>query len=226
MRMKLAIWRAITGWLLPPKISELISKALTFSFSRTDKVVKREDLWEPYKGEEWSLLVMALKDASSYLEFGCGLSTEFVSNSYECRVRSVDTSADWVAKIQAKVNEDVEILYINLGPVGRWGRPVSYDYHEQFARYFDAGFDGGFSPDAILVDGRFRVACFLTSLLRASPGTMIVFDDFPTRPHYRIVEEILKPEIVSSRQALFVRPDSIDVSRVEALRERFTHVMD
>jgi hypothetical protein len=62
--------------------------------------------------------------------------------------------------------------------------------------------------------------------LLAGPGTKIVFDDYPMRPHYQIVEEILQPKLTSSRQALFVRPSSIDVRRVRSLRDKFAYVRD
>ena len=32
--------------------------------------------------------------------------------------------------------------------------------------------------DCVLVDGRFRVCCFLTSLKNAEQGTRIIFDDY------------------------------------------------
>jgi hypothetical protein len=41
---------------------------------------------------------------------------------------------------------------------------------------------GAVKPDLVLIDGRFRLACFLHPLLAAAPGTPILFDDYTNRP--------------------------------------------
>lgn len=40
-----------------------------------------------------------------------------------------------------------------------------------------------------MIDGRFRVACFLYSLLCAETGTVILFDDYSLRFRYHLVED-------------------------------------
>jgi hypothetical protein len=184
------------------------------------------DALEVFSSNDWSILRGAVDSAEAYLEFGSGLSTEFVSKNYGCRIRSIDTSAEWVSRVRKTVARNVEVLHVDVGPVGSWGRPRGYSHRDEFEKYFELGFEGGFSPDAVLIDGRFRVACFLTSLLRCSPGTKIVFDDYPQRDYYHVVEEILEPEEVGSRQALFIRPSLLDSQRILDLRASFTAVMD
>lgn len=225
-KVKSSTKAVVAEWVLPPGLTKLITGARKARSSTQGQLVEFQNPLDHYHAEEWSLLVEALRSASSYLEFGSGLSTEFVSQSYDCRIRSVDTSADWVELVRKRVRSDVEVLHFDLGPVGEWGRPVSYERRRDFVGYFEAGFEGGFDPDVILIDGRFRVACFLSSLLLASPGTKIVFDDYRMRPHYKVVEEILRPAALSSRQAMFVRPDSIDFGQIRDLRENFTYVME
>jgi hypothetical protein len=225
-KLKSAIQAVVAEWILPPGITNFITHARKASSSRNGQGAEIGNRLEQYRLEPWSLLIKALGTANSYLEFGCGLSTEFISKSYGCRIRSIDTSADWIEIVRERVRGDVELVHIDLGPVGAWGRPESYKFREHFVRYLEAGFEQGFDPDVILIDGRFRVACLLSSLLLASPGTKIVFDDYVMRPHYKVVEEILRPVTLSSRQAMFVRPDSIDFGQIRDLRDRFTYVMD
>ncbi|WP_240997067.1 hypothetical protein, partial [Pseudomonas viridiflava] len=38
-------------------------------------------------------------------------------------------------------------------------------------------------PDVILIDGRFRIACFVTAYLRATKPMIVLFDDYLDRPH-------------------------------------------
>jgi hypothetical protein len=71
------------------------------------------------------------------------------------------------------------------------------------------------SPDLIVIDGRFRVACFLASLLRAEAGTTILFDDYVGREkRYAIVEKFLTPARVTSRMAIFVVPKQLDARSI------------
>ena len=53
----------------------------------------------------------------------------------------------------------------------------------------------GLAPDLVLVDGRFRAACFLASLLFARPGAVILFDDYVDRPFYHTVEAFGTPAL-------------------------------
>lgn len=72
----------------------------------------------------------------------------------------------------------------------------------------------GLNPDVILVDGRFRVACFLTSLAMAQSGAILLFDDYKDRPHYHVVEKIISPEGYTGRMALFRKAESVDYSLI------------
>jgi hypothetical protein len=169
---------------------------------------------------------------SVYGEYGCGASTLWVLHNTRASVVTVDTSPVWAANVQneaaalemegaARLTVDV----VDVGELGDWGTPLSYRHADQFPRYTESIFSHGQSPDLILVDGRFRVACFLTAVLRSAPGTKIVFDDY-YRQHYHIVEEVVPYLERDDRQAVFVVPEGIDVDRAVFLRERFLWVMN
>ena len=69
-------------------------------------------------------------------------------------------------------------------------------------------------PDVVLIDGRFRVACFLTSLLKSKVGAVIIFDDYSDRNHYHVVEEFVEVSHLEQRQAIFVVPELSDDERL------------
>ena len=54
------------------------------------------------------------------------------------------------------------------------GTPEGYKYRHNFKKYLNGIWEKSFKPDLVLVDGRFRVACFLTSLLKADKGSIII----------------------------------------------------
>ena len=180
-----------------------------------------------FEGEEFSFLSEALAEASHYGEYGVGASTTWVYRNFGCQIRAVDTDAHWIKLVKKEANSlRCKIVHVDVGPLRRWGFPQTYMSAEEFPRYFDAIFGDNFSPDLILVDGRFRVACFLTSVKRAKPGTIIIFDDYPERPHYHVVEEVLSPEKVGSRQAKFSVPASFDLARLDFLLDKFSYVLE
>lgn len=116
--------------------------------------------------------------------------------------RAVDTSREWVESVVEQVGHDprLDAVHVDVGETGDWGTPLTYDHRDNFPVYAQSIWERDVDPDLVLVDGRFRVLCFLHSLLRARPGTHILFDDYVDRPHYHVVEEILPPVTRNARQ--------------------------
>ena len=169
---------------------------------------------------------------SSYWEFGCGSSTLWVLANTAAEVRSVDTSPVWADRVRAAAaalpsgaGSRLTLGVVDVGELGDWGTPLSYRFADRFPDYTESVFAGGASHEVILVDGRFRVACTLTSLLHSRPGTRIVVDDY-YRERYHIIEDVVAFTLRDDRQALFVVPESFDREHAEFLRERFLWVFD
>lgn len=178
-------------------------------------------------GESWSAFRELACKSTRYVEWGSGESTLFIDRQGVDAFRSVETDPNWTQQVLVAIsNPRGEVIQVDLGPVERWGRPVSYSKADNFGEYFEAPFRGKFNPDLVLVDGRFRVACFLTALLRCAPGTTIVFDDYVSRPYYHIVETLIQPTSVGNRQAIFECPSDLDTRGVKDLLTKFYFVMD
>jgi hypothetical protein len=134
------------------------------------------------------------------LEYGSGGSTLYAANIKQVKkIISVDTSQEWVVKVCnsiSSIETEVFIDYCDVGPVGDWGVPInrekSADFWQYMVRPWQIANANNLVPDAILIDGRFRVASFLYSLLSARIGTVIMFDDYFDREHYFVVEKYCK----------------------------------
>ena len=176
--------------------------------------------------EGWELFRQSVLGCESYAEWGSGDSTCYVNDNYNCSVQVAENDKKWAKKIGKMTDENVKIFHIDLGEVGNWGRPVGFKKAGSFASYFLAPFSDGFSPDVILIDGRFRVACFMTALLHAKPGAVIIFDDYTRRPFYHVVEEVLRPVKIDERQARFIRPNRVDETAIAEMLKKFEYVMD
>lgn len=204
----------------PPVVYRLLS-------SQISRVTKKPDAL--FDGDD-ELFKKTLAAADVYAEYGCGASTIWVANHTESRIFSVDSSEAWLHKVQqgCKNVDAVTLHFADVGEIGDWGTPVSYEKRDNFNDYTDWIWKQHLSPDVVLIDGRFRVCSFLTCLLFAREGTRILFDDYTNRARYHFVELFLKPAQTCGRQALFVVPrkESLDSRKVIEGIQKFRFVLD
>ena len=172
-----------------------------------------------------------LRSCKVYAEYGCGKSTIWVAHNTSAKIYSVDTSKIWVDNVSTEIRDEVQasaLKFIDLGQTGNWGRPLSYRKVDDFHQYTDWIWKQKPLPDTVLIDGRFRVCCWLTSLKYATPGTKLIFDDYVYRQEYHFVEKYFLPSGYCGRQAFFVIPEKskIDFGEIDADINRFRNVMD
>jgi hypothetical protein len=171
-----------------------------------------------------------LESARNYLEYGSGGST-ILANRLVNTLVSVDSDAGFLADVRRKLAEEgrramARLIHVNIGLTYDWGMPVFTkptrrrvrrweDYPTAPWRYLRSI---GQQPDLILVNGRFRVACVLESLLSLSPlsNTQILLDDYAERPHYQAVERFADLEMVGRMAVLRPRRliDRIQIRRM------------
>ena len=172
----------------------------------------------------------AIDGCEHYAEYGCGSSTKWVMENTSCETLSVDSSSEWIDFVRAEYPNEtrLQMIHVDIGELVDWGKPRDYSMRHCFRQYRDAVWDhvsSDFRPTTLLIDGRMRVACFLKSLRELGEGAKIVFDDYVHRPRYHVVEEFLKPDKISRRQALFIVPnrDSIDIPKLESEYGKFAY---
>ena len=132
-----------------------------------------------------------------YLEYGAGGSTIFALKSQVAEVVSVKSDKRFLATVMRKAAEcskKFTPLYVDIGPTKEWGMPTNLSFNESWKRYPQVPWryfqSNGILPDVILVDGRFRVACVLESLINLGDHECVfLIDDYFDRPGYRVLEE-------------------------------------
>jgi hypothetical protein len=160
-----------------------------------------------------------LKVAKIYLEYGSGASTVRACELGVPETHTVETSRDFlngVLKDCAAIDSKAKISahFVDIGPTKAWGYPVSRAKSGQWPAYCSLAWEAlhaeDKNPDLILVDGRFRVAAFLYSLMMCKVGTSILFDDYSNRHRYHSVEEIIKPIAMHGRMAEFRKTEELN----------------
>ncbi len=172
---------------------------------------------------ETALLTDLLRRSDRVLEFGAGGSTTLSMKLGVVHLVSVESDASWIERIKAddraaQAIEDgrLTMLRADIGPIGFMGGPgkgSTRDRWPDYARTPWAHLDAR-QLDLILIDGRFRVACIMESILRASPRTLIAVHDFWDRPEYHCVLPFL--DEIDRRQTLGVFRVAAELDRPAA----------
>lgn len=170
-----------------------------------------------------------LDSASSYVEFGCGGSTVLACQKSLQFVVSLDSSHDWIAKTWRACQRNgklvPQMIFADIGPVGEWGRPVDESCKHRWPIYSAAVWDIPQAEDAdfFLIDGRFRVACFLETILRCRADAVVAIHDYPERREYHVVEQFARPLMTTDSLTAFVPRAGMERAKVQAMLPMFTY---
>lgn len=182
--------------------------------------------------QEAAFLRAGYEAAQVILEYGSGGSTAMAAAMPGKVVWSVESDADWVDGMRDWFDRnppkaDVNLVHADIGPTGKWGRPVGTAKHALYHHYpLDVWDSEGFTmPDTVLIDGRFRAACFLAVAFRATQPVTVYFDDYVDRPKYHEVERFGPPVEVVGRMARFeVEPKQLKASDLGWIMDVFARV--
>jgi predicted RNA methylase len=159
---------------------------------------------------EAAMLRAAYGGASVILEYGTGGSTLAAADMPGKTIFAVESDRRWLSMMRDWIAahpgaSPVHLHRADIGETRRWGRPRTELRWRQFADYplgvWDR--DDFLHPDVVLIDGRFRVGCFLATILRIIRPVTVLFDDYLPRLGYRAVEEWFAPVAIIGRMAQF-----------------------
>ena len=179
-----------------------------------------------FDGDDY-LFKKYIKNCDIYFEYGVGKSTNYVIENTKAKIVAVDSDKNWIEGVDiSKRKKDIILNWIDLGELEEWGRPKNYSHRNNFLDYISVVWQFKTVADVILIDGRFRVACFLYSLLKSKQGSIIIFDDYTNRSYYHIVEDIIPVFDLCGRQAVFKVPKRFNKNEANKLLEKFIYVFD
>ena len=180
--------------------------------------------------EEAALVRARYARARVILEYGSGGSTMLAASMPGKYVMSVESDRNWAIDLQWKIDQadmssPAVVWHVDIGATGRWGRPVADDGWQRYHHYPLSIWSEPFfrHPDTVLIDGRFRPACFVATAMRITRPVTVLFDDYVDRPAYHLVERFSAPRQKIGRMAMFeLEPVSVQPWMQDMLMELCT----
>lgn len=180
----------------------------------------------PLSAAETMQIELQLAGRASLLQFGCGNSTLVAARQAQTIV-SVDSDAGWLAEVGAnlaRASVDFTPFHADIGPTGDHGYPAGDSRTRDWARYHvDVWRRLSGSPDAVLIDGRFRVACLLQALVHCKPDCMLLFHGFNDHPGYQPV--LKHVDVLARVDSLAVLRAKQQVDGKAVLHDLFDHFL-
>lgn len=157
--------------------------------------------------------------ANNIVEYGSGGST-LIAAELGKTVITTESSAAWLVEVMGAYKENklqghIIPIYADIGPTGNFGHPKDETNWKNWPTYATKAWkycsEHQLDADLVLIDGRYRVACFIASCINTKTSVKVLFDDYVDRPNYHIVEKLSKPnEIIDNRMAVFqIEPNMI-----------------
>lgn len=177
--------------------------------------------------------LMSAGGGGIYLEFGSGGSTFLALLHAQVRIVSVESDKNWIEYLKGwKVIDEatkvkrLEFIWVDIGRTGEWGVPLEMEKKSLFPHYSAQVFEKYTDFDVVFIDGRFRVACFLQTLLHCPKHTKILIHDFNNRPFYHKILEFVDFVDTCDTLAEFKIKDNIDKQRLLALYEEYKYIWE
>lgn len=182
---------------------------------------------------EAEALRAAYAAADVILEYGSGGSTALAAEMPGKTVFSVESDAAWLAGMQGWFTAHpprarLHLHHGHIGPTREWGYPKSDASFRRWSSYPVSVWDlPEFQhPDVVLIDGRFRAACFLTTLFRITRPVRVLWDDYAGRPEYHAMEAFCPRAEMIGRMAVFdAHPTQIPAEQLGLILTTYLRAM-
>ncbi len=175
---------------------------------------------------EAALFRSFLECSRTYVEFGAGGSTCLAAATQKDAIISVDSSDEWLEKVRSECASrpnaaSMHLVKVDIGPTGDWGVPLDAFTRDRWPDYYTTLWANPVSrsADTVLVDGRFRVACFMATLMNCHPGTTVIIHDYASRPHYHVVREVAHEIARAGDLSVFRFSEKTQMPRVREIME-------
>lgn len=182
-------------------------------------------------GAEKNLFDESIIKSKNILEFGSGGSTLRILIKSKARLTSVESDEKWIKALMEyyligkHLGKRLFFHHANIGPTGLLGYPLENLTGRDFSLYSREIFEISSKEtfDLVFIDGRFRVACALQTVLYGlgKPSMKILIHDYSTRPEYHILEKFLEVQKKSESLCLFTIKNDCIATEVKKFYEEY-----
>ncbi|MFP4370565.1 MAG: hypothetical protein ACLFR2_13390, partial [Candidatus Kapaibacterium sp.] len=151
----------------------------------------------------------------------------------KANIYTIDTSVGWIKRIKKytiikkNLNSRIFIYHVDVGPTIHWGFPAGEEFREKFPGYSSEIFTkvNKKNIDTVLIDGRFRVACTLNTILELHENEKlkIMIHDFWDREKYHIVLKYLDVIDSAERLGVFKIKNQVNLDLVRKDYEKYKY---
>lgn len=147
------------------------------------------------------------------VEYGSGSSTFFCALN-GIPIISIESDLNFLNYLKSEIqfftpnSSKVKLLHANIGNTKGLGYPENDSSIKLFPQYATLPWKllpiQDIEPDLVLIDGRFRVACMLATMVSIKKPTKVIFDDYVRAGIYsQIIEKFVKPLQIIDRAAYY-----------------------
>lgn len=229
-----------SSYILKVNNSSLLTCSRTFnSLEITNKEIKITDIDITMSITERVLFYRYLLKSNIFFEYGAGGSTYLACEINNInKIYTVDTEPRYLDYLLS--NKCLNNSYINgrfypthatIGSVKKFIHPNNLHYKERWHIYPEMILTSALKnkniPDLVLIDGKFRVASVLASLIALPKGTeiIIIHDFFPRKQYYPILD-FLEPIDCADSVLVGRRRDDFDIEAAKRLLYGYVGELD
>lgn len=185
--------------------------------------------------KERNLFINSISNSKYYLEFGAGGSTFLVLKTTNAKVFSVEGDNNWIDNMrrnyfiyEQELLGKLTFYYMDIGKIRYSSYPIDDSKRDYYPNYSSKIFeylniDTINKIDTILIDGRFRVACALNTILNVNKDANIIIHDFFNRDYYHILLKYLDCINKVDTLGVFKIKDNIDKNDIIKLLEEYKY---
>ncbi len=203
-----------------------ISSKLIDIVKKADKYSPRPSFYSFVMSEkEIVLFDKTIRNSKVYLEFGTGGSTFRTLLNSSAKIYSVDSDLNWIRSMQRywlikyHKNRRLHFFHVDIGPTREWGYLIDEDSRKIFPDYSSSVFNSVEKNeiDTVLIDGRFRIACTLKTILEchANKNLVILIHDFWNRPAYYVLLKYIREIAAADTLGVFKLRDNVNLNFIK-----------
>ena len=145
---------------------------------------------------ERELFINTARNSKYYLEFGGGGSTFLVLKSTDAKVVCVEGDINWINHMRMNyfIYEQellcrLKFYHVYIGKIRDTSYPIDNSEYDKYPNYSSKIFEciDKEKIDTVFIDGRFRVACALQSIINLNKNIVIIIHDFFDRDYYHVL---------------------------------------